>query len=262
MTEFQNKKQKLSLNRFKKSTDTNQDEVLRRRKAENTNKSTKLWVDCFEQYIKERQLPLIDTLTAEQLPKMLESFYVDVRSQKVICDSEGNPKLNDEGEMEYEEYTNNSMRSLRAALNCFFKLKLNININPAFIRANELFDGKMRINKQEAKGTTKHKSPITDQDLSKLSDYFKRNMAGPPNATLLQEIVLFNIIFYMGRRVRENLRSMTKDTYSIATTPEGIRYIYQEKDEADKNHTENDTDISNQARIYEVQGEKQYQFSK
>ena len=74
-------------------------------------------------------------------------------------------------------------------------------------------------------------------------------MAGPPNGTLLQEIVLFNIIFYMGRRGRENLRMMTKETFAIDQNSDGRRFIYQQQDETDKNHNENDTEMSNQACI-------------
>ena len=60
---------------------------------------------------------------------------MDVRSQKMLVDKEGKEILDKEGNLQYEEYTNNSMRSLRAALTCYFKLKLNVNImdNPAFI---------------------------------------------------------------------------------------------------------------------------------
>ena len=58
--------------------------------------------------------------------------------------------------------------------------------------------GKLKINKEIGKGTTRHKNPITEEDLHTLRKYFKKNMAGPPNAYLLQEIVLFNIIFLHG----------------------------------------------------------------
>ena len=221
-----------------------------------------MWIECFEDYLESKGLGPIDDIRDLDLPKILESFYVDVRSQKVIVDANDVPVLNEKGEKQYEEYTNNSMRALCAGLNQHFKLKLNVNIidNPAFIRANELFAGKLHINKQEGKGTTRHKEPISEQDLKKLKLYFERNMAGPPNATLLQEIVLFNIIFYMGRHGRENLRYMTKDTFAIEKDGNGVHYIYQLKDETDKNHDKNDTDVSNQARIYEVPGEKTHLF--
>ena len=257
MTESTKKKSKLSLNRFKTTSIEDQDEVLRRRKADNTNKSTKLWIDCFKDYLQSKGLQPIEAITDLDLPKILESFYIDVRSQKLIVDDKGEPILDQDGEQQFENYTNNSMRSLRAALNRYFKLQLNVNIidNTEFIRANEIFAGKLRINKQEGKGTTKHKQPICEDDLEKLKIYFQCNMAGPPNAALLQEIVLFNIIFYMGRRGRENLRFMTKDTFAIEKDPTGLRYIYQKTDETDKNHDENDTEMSNQARIYEVVGQ-------
>ena len=79
-------------------------------------------------------------------------------------------------------------------------------------------------------------------------------MSGPPNATLLQEIMLFNIIFYMGRCGRENLRNMKKDTFAIDRDETGRRFIFQQIDKADKNHSEQDTEMSNQACIYEIQG--------
>ena len=250
------KKKKLKLNRFRRSTEEDKDNVLEKRKAVNTNKSTKMWIDCFEEYLADKQLPSIDTLTKANLPEILEIFYVDIRSQKQILDDKGEPKLDDNGHIQFEDYCNNSIRSLGAALNRHFKIKLKVNImdNAALIHTNELFAGKMRMNKTDGKGTTRHKQPINDADLNKLKNYFENNMAGPPSALCLQEIVLFNIIFYMGRRGRENLQAMTKDTFNITTDTNGTRYIYQQKDETDKNHNENDTEMSNQARIYETKG--------
>ena len=253
---FNKKKRKLSLNQFKTSTEQDQDCVLRRRKSESTNKSTKLWVDCLQDYLKEKGLQGLESITDLDLPKILEKCYMDVCTQKLIVDANGDPLLDSKGNIQYEEYSNNSLSSLRAGLARYFKLKLNIDImdNPAFIQVNELFAGKLHINKQEGKGTTRHKEPISDQDLQTLKHYFETNMAGPPNATLLQEIVLFNIIFYMGLRGRENLRIMTKETFGIDRDGNGQCFIFQQKDETDKNHSENDTDMSNQARIYEVRG--------
>ena len=124
MTENQNKRRKLSLNRFKTVTTEGENEVLKKRKAENTNKSTKLWLDCFDDYLNQKGHGCIDTVTELDLPQILEKFYVEVRSQKAKTDN----VVGAEDEIEYEEYTNNSLRSLRAALNRHFKLKLNVNI--------------------------------------------------------------------------------------------------------------------------------------
>ena len=68
--------------------------------------------------------------------------------------------------------------------------------------------------------------------------------------------MLFNIIYYGGRRGRENLRNMTQGTYEIAKDPDGRRYIHQIIKEHDKNHKENDFQPSNEARIYENPSKK------
>ena len=79
-------------------------------------------------------------------------------------------------------------------------------------------------------------------------------MVGPPNPALLQEIVLFNTIYYMGRRGRQNLRRMKINYFEIASDPDGKRYIHQVVKEYDKNHRENDMSANNAARIYETPG--------
>ena len=47
---------------------------------------------------------------------------------------------------------------------------------------------------------------------------------------------------------------MKKSTFAIAVDENGKKYIYQQEDEADKNHGPNDTTIANQGRIYEKPG--------
>ena len=58
----------------------------------------------------------------------------------------------------------------------------------------------------------------------------------------------------MCRRGQENLHCMTKDWFDVLTTTEGSTYVMQIKDELDKNHCENDQDLTNQGRMYEVPG--------
>ena len=79
-------------------------------------------------------------------------------------------------------------------------------------------------------------------------------MRGTLSGRQLQDLVLFNIIYYGGRRGRENLRSMTKDTFCIEKDHDGRRYITQIIKECDKNHREDDYTNSNAARIYENTG--------
>ena len=80
-------------------------------------------------------------------------------------------------------------------------------------------------------------------------------MNGPPNGKNLQDLVLFNIIYYGGRRGCENLRSVTKETFQIKTDSSGKKYLYQVLKELDKNHKEDDFSSNNEARIYELPGQ-------
>ena len=52
----------------------------------------------------------------------------------------------------------------------------------------------------------------------------------------LQEKVWVDIILYLIRRGRENLRQMSKNTFSISCDATGKRFVYQTSSELDKNH--------------------------
>ena len=114
-----------------------------------------------------------------------------------------------------------------------------------------MFRGVTKEGRWKGRGSCDHKSPITPEDMEKLSNYFTENMHDPPNGKFLQEIVLFNIIYFMGSRGRENLRSMTKDTFNISIDGNGRKSIHQVITEHDKNHTESDFTPGNEACIYE-----------
>ena len=65
---------------------------------------------------------------------------------------------------------------------------------------------------------------------------------------------MFYIIYFTGRRGRENLRTMTKKTFQIGEDPDGRKFIYQAVDEGNKNHDENDDEPTTEAGIYETEG--------
>lgn len=57
--------------------------------------------------------------------------------------------------------------------------------------------------------------------------------------TDLQHKTWFDIMYFLCRRGRENLRTMTRDTFKVSTESHGREYVYQHKDELDKNRREN-----------------------
>ena len=121
-----------------------------------------------------------------------------------------------------------------------------------------MFTGVAKTAREQGRGSVDHKEIITDEDLLKLRQYFTEKMEGPADGKILQQFILFTIIYQMGRRGRENLRKMTKETFKIGEESDGRKYLYQAIDEYNKNYTERDSERSNQARIYEQKGKKNY----
>lgn len=115
-----------------------------------------------------------------------------------------------------------------------------------------MFKGVAHKAKREGRGEIDSKPPIEAEDMEKIANYFKQAMDGPSNPAKLWQIVLFNIIYYMGRRGRQNLQKMTKDTFAIGCDPDRQHFIYQAVKEQDKNHTEADLNPSNEACIYAI----------
>ena len=254
--------------RFKSLTEDNKQSIWNKRKAKNTNDATEVWVNCLKDYLSEKQLPQIDLISNEQLADVLCDFYVEVKKKKTT-DNDVKAEIDVENvEPQLEErccyYKTTTLRAIRGALTRYFKdtRKLDIRNNELFIEANEMFIGKTKDNKEKWLGQIENKPPINDADMSKLISYFQSSIREKANPKVLQQSVIFNIIYYLCRRGRENLRAMQKTTFEIALDPENnLKYIYQAVDEADKNHSHNDTSIANQGRIYELPGRTYILFS-
>ena len=214
---------------------------------------------CFNKYLVEKQLGPENEIATEDLPQILSDFYVELKKKnikKIAHKLDDSGKVIPESNQECEEYKNTSLKCIRAALNRHFKATRNLDIiaNEQFIQCNEMFQGITKKGKCEGHGEIDSKPPIEPEDMQKISNNFTKNMKGPPNTTHLQEMVLFNVIYFGGRWGRENLRNMKKNTFDIATDAEGNKYINQVIKEHDKNYTETDMNPSNQARIYEKPG--------
>ena len=87
-----------------------------------------------------------------------------------------------------------------------------------------------------------------------LAIYFSVDHIQTPNPSILQRNVLFNIMYYLCRRGKENLHSMTKNWFSVIDDGNGDCYVMLTLDEMDKNHKEDDTQLTNQGRMYSVKG--------
>ena len=236
--------------RFATLSEKEKEDLMKNRKAKNTNRATKQWTNAFRSYLKAKKLPNLDLLTIDELPDILGDYYFSLRQKpekNKVPGQKTTPKC----------YKNSSLKSGRAALNRYFKDKLGIDIisNEKFLLANEQFQAVTKKGKDEGRSEMNSKDPICDEDMAKITAYFEKNMLSKPDAEKVQEMVVFMIIYYGARRGCENLREMTKDKFKIETDhSDGRRYIRQVIKESDKNHNEKDMSNSNEARIYEQPG--------
>ena len=252
----------ISKPRFDLISDEEKQNLLENRKAQSTNRATKQWVQALSEYLIQSNMPTLENIDNENLPDILGNFYFSIRKQPKKSPKKKNKnrlslKSNPDPNKDDRFYKNSSLKSARAALNRHFKAERGLDIiaSESFIKANEIFQAVTKKGKVDGRGEIQNKPAITEEDMNTLSNYFIKNMQGPPNAKLLQEIVLFNIIYYGGRRGRENLRFMTKNTFQICTDNDGRRYLHQIIKECDKNHKEDDMSESDEARIYEIKGQ-------
>ena len=82
-----------------------------------------------------------------------------------------------------------------------------------------------------------HKQEINQSDISLLHSSGVFSTSSPKS---FQRKVFFEVMFYLCRRGRENLRTLEKDSFKVEKYPDGKQYILLAKDELTKNHRVND----------------------
>ena len=172
----------------------------------------------------------------EQLAELLRNFYIDVRKK------------------DGTSYKLSALKSIRFGLSRHFSRELEIDIihDPLFKRANEVFHAVTVDMKRKGLAKVDHTPPIEPEDLKQMYCSVALN----PNTPVgLQQKVWFDVMFFLCRRGRENLRTMTTTSFSMKTDRTGT-YVYQAQDELDKNHRESADPLESNTdgRKYEVPG--------
>ena len=228
--------------RFQRSTDEYIEKLLHEKDSLSTKRATKGALMCLQQYLlaTNREVDLESCCSSElQLSAMLVNFYADVRKKKGA------------------HYKLSALKSIRFGLARHFSSEHGIDIikDPTFKRANEVFYAVCVGLKRAGLGKVDHTPSLEENDLKYI--YCSTTMSAK-TPTGLQHETWFDIMYFLCRRGRENLSTMTKDTFKVATDSHGREYVYQHKDELDKNHRENvDSNQSvTEGRMYVVPGKK------
>ena len=63
--------------------------------------------------------------------------------------------------------------------------------------------------------------------MTRIGTYLNSDFVMNSSPALLQEVVMFNIIYFFCHRGKENLYDMTKETFKVYTDYDGAHYLKQ-----------------------------------
>ncbi|XP_062577122.1 uncharacterized protein LOC134238991 [Saccostrea cucullata] len=200
-----------------------------------TKRTIKRSVNLFRTFLMEKRgSGEFEGLSKEELNENLRLFYVSIRTKAGTS------------------LKVSSLNNIKYGLFKYLKDTCKIDVDgPEFNESKQVYKAALTDMKKKGFGSVDHKPPISTEDLKKLydSESIVFNVNTPCG---LQNKVWFDLMFYLCRRGRENLRKMTKKTFGIDTDATGREFVYQAIDEADKNHGSNATpdETIGEARMY------------
>ena len=160
-----------------------------------------------------------EELSPAELDMVLQRFYAALQSIKG------------------KEYSKSAIVGIRAGLNRHltsppFSRLLNIMNDRPFMQSNQVLTGLIKGLKKIGKDLSKHKEAICEEDHQKLYESGEFSVTTPET---LQNKVMFELIAQFGRRGREGLYNLRKDSFVFRTDVRGRKYVTLKYNEADKN---------------------------
>ena len=103
-----------------------------------------------------------------------------------------------------------------------------------FMSANQVFSAVLKLLKESGLDKSTHKSPILQGDMEKM---YTSKVLGNDSPQSLQRKVFVELLLHFGRRGKEGLRELRKDSFQIEKDDRGRSYVTIGYNEFDKNHT-------------------------
>ena len=190
--------------------------------APRTHKATLFAWTAFTSYLNEKNIKIDpDVISKEDLNEILIKFYAELRK------------------LDGQLYKISAFRSIRHGLQRKFKTLQNIDIinDTKMVRSEITFSAQCVHMKKQGLAKVNHKPAISEKDIEKL--YSSQVFALNTPKSLLRK-VFFELMFFMCRRGQENLRKLSKSTFTVKKDENGVEYVTKNVDEFDKNHGVND----------------------
>ena len=153
-----------------------------------------------------------EELPTDNLAQLLHQFYGTVLSKQG------------------KKYSKSGMVNLRSGLNRYlqnplFKRTLDLMNDKCFLQASKVLTGKLCDNKENGLDVSKPRHAIDKEDMEILfNKYFSGGLKKFDTYILMQK-VFFDIVYYTGRRGKEGLCELTKNSFEIKTAANGNQYI-------------------------------------
>ena len=95
-----------------------------------------------------------------------------------------------------------------------------------FTQANLVFTGRLRDNKDKGLDVSTPRIALEKEDMEKLfNEYFPKAAADKIDTEVLLHKIFFDIMYYTGRRGKEGLRNLNKESFIVKTAPDGKQFI-------------------------------------
>ena len=101
--------------RFKNISTEDKQLIFEQRKSVNTNRATRTWITCFNEYLVEKQLKPECELSIDELPSILSDFYINLRKKnikKIVHKIGDFGKVVPQHDYEAEDYKNTSLKCI------------------------------------------------------------------------------------------------------------------------------------------------------
>jgi hypothetical protein len=193
-----------------------------------------------DDYLRNLEREFIPKSTSDQNKRAVNRFRLFLQENKLCTEFENVPTsiLNNYLRLFYASlrkkdgklYAPQSLICFRAALHRHLtspevNRQVNIIAGEEFRRANGVLKSLIGMYLRSGSEKPETFDSIEERDLVKIKDYFNC----PENAddkTVLQQRVLYDLLFHFQFRGRENLRFLTKDTFGFDHDSDGTEFVY------------------------------------